>query len=261
MDNNKIEEHCNIFSCDGQYYSYNGIYWIHEYGTINKPFVEKKRCELDTYKNLFCFSNKIFDLNKKMFIEPKKEYYITSTSGYEYIEPTEENTKLVKKIIDQTFPIEYEKQMYMSLIASSLCGKMCDKVLMFLPTKETNNMHITHLLRSMFGHGYGFSSNKFYNLSVFDRFYLCKQMDMPCDTEKVEKMIKKLLNASEQNKFRYTVFLEYDENDMLKLNKETREKIIPIVLRNDLEDFCNLIFVSSVRSELFNELVKYYMTD
>lgn len=77
---------------------------------------------------LFAFNNKIFDLKENKFIEPKLEYYISLTCGYDYIERNEEQNKIeLHKIIDTIFPDEEIKTLYMTLLSTGLDGQILEK--------------------------------------------------------------------------------------------------------------------------------------
>jgi len=83
----------------------------------------------DINPNLFCFKNKVFDISKDKFIKPKPEYYISQTTGYNYVE--EENKKeLMKelnKIIDTIFTEEHIKNLYLTIMATSFSGIPLEK--------------------------------------------------------------------------------------------------------------------------------------
>jgi hypothetical protein len=49
--------------------------------------------QFDEDPYLFSFNNKLFDLKQNKFIEPKPEYYISLTCGYNFIERNEEDNK------------------------------------------------------------------------------------------------------------------------------------------------------------------------
>ena len=47
----------------------------------------------DNEPYLFSFNNTVFDLKQGVFIEPKPEYYISLTCGYNFIDRNEEQNK------------------------------------------------------------------------------------------------------------------------------------------------------------------------
>lgn len=58
-------------------------------GTVKKKVLEEIKLyivnndvQFDEHPYLFCFNNKLFDLKQLKFIEPKAEYYISQTTGY-----------------------------------------------------------------------------------------------------------------------------------------------------------------------------------
>jgi phage/plasmid-associated DNA primase len=80
---------------------------------------------------LFCFKNKLFDLTKNKFIEPLPEYYISMTTGYNFIEPEEEEQiKLITElnnIIDTIFFQEDLKTLYLTILSTGMCGVPLEK--------------------------------------------------------------------------------------------------------------------------------------
>jgi len=85
----------------------------------------------DTKWNLIGFNNIVYDLEEEQFREYKYDDYISTTTGYDWIEPTEEEIVTVKKILRQIMPIPEEYDVYMQILASGLDGKFLEKFVIF----------------------------------------------------------------------------------------------------------------------------------
>jgi phage/plasmid-associated DNA primase len=96
---------------------------------INKLTNNKQAKEFNKQPNLLCFKNKLFDLKQRKFIVPKSSYYISWTTGYDYID--DEKTKTcniteLNKILDTIFNKENRKS-YFSVLSSGLIGELVQK--------------------------------------------------------------------------------------------------------------------------------------
>ena len=87
--------------------------------------------KFDENPYLFAFKNKIFDLKKCKFIEPKPEQYISMTTGYNYIEKDEtENIKELNKLIDSIFPDKSIKKLYLTILSTGMDGINLEKFIL-----------------------------------------------------------------------------------------------------------------------------------
>ena len=86
------------------------------------PYIEKNDIEFETNPYMFCFNNKVFDLQKCEFVVPFKYDYMCISTGYDYTEPTKEQTDRLNDIILKIFPIENERSLYLSILATGLFG-------------------------------------------------------------------------------------------------------------------------------------------
>ena len=78
--------------------------------------------------NYIAFDNGVFNLQTKQFEPKNKNYYITMTTGYDYIEDEdEEGIKTISDFYDTVFPIKEEKDLYAILMMRSFFGKNLDK--------------------------------------------------------------------------------------------------------------------------------------
>jgi phage/plasmid-associated DNA primase len=85
--------------------------------------------KFDEIPHLFAFNNKIFDLKQNKFIDPKPEYYISMTTGYNYIEENNKDHKIMEleAVIEQILYTESHKKLYLTLMATGLIGETLDK--------------------------------------------------------------------------------------------------------------------------------------
>lgn len=94
--------------------------------TTKEVFINNK-IEFDTKFYLFGFDNLVYDLNDNKFREYKYDDYISITTGYEWIEQTNEQIITVNKIINNIFPIENERDLYLSILSTGLEGRCLEK--------------------------------------------------------------------------------------------------------------------------------------
>ena len=86
------------------------------------------KIEFDNIPHLLGFDNGVFNLQTKQFEPKNKNYYITMTTGYDYIEDEdEEGIKNISDFYDTVFPIKEEKDLYAILMMRSFFGKNLDK--------------------------------------------------------------------------------------------------------------------------------------
>jgi phage/plasmid-associated DNA primase len=89
---------------------------------INK--ITDNKIIFDSHSNLFCFRNKLFNLNKNKFIDPRADYYIKTIADYDYNDKynkinIEELENLIKKILPDTQTRKY----YMEILSTGLYGE------------------------------------------------------------------------------------------------------------------------------------------
>ena len=94
-------------------------------------YLYDENIKFDEQPYLFAFNNKIFDLKKGLFIEPEPEYYISMTTGYNYIEQDEkENIKEIHKLINSIFPQPELKKLYLTVLSTGLDGLPLEKFIL-----------------------------------------------------------------------------------------------------------------------------------
>lgn len=101
---------------------------------------------------LFCFNNKLYDIRKNIFIEPKPEYYISQTTGYDWIENyNNDKVENIKKLIVSILPNEKIREYYLTLLSTTLTAINIQKFIV-ASGKGGNGKSIFHeLLLCMLG--------------------------------------------------------------------------------------------------------------
>jgi hypothetical protein len=92
-----------------------------------KEVLTNNKIEFDSKFYLCGFDNLVYDLNEDKFREYKYDDYISITTGYEWLEPTNEQITIINKIIKNIFPIENERDLYLSILSTGLEGRCLEK--------------------------------------------------------------------------------------------------------------------------------------
>ena len=85
------------------------------------------KIEFDSKFYLFGFENKVYDLNEGKFREYRYDDYISIITGYEWIEPDKKDIDIMNNIINNIFPIENERELYLSILSTGLEGRCLEK--------------------------------------------------------------------------------------------------------------------------------------
>lgn len=86
--------------------------------------INNDEIKFDFKPNLFCFNNKLFDLNLNDWIEPKPEYYITLTTGYDYNDCFDKlKIEELEKLIETILPGEELRKFYLKCLSTGLYGQ------------------------------------------------------------------------------------------------------------------------------------------
>ena len=83
--------------------------------------------EMETEPYLFVFKNMIFDLRTGLEIEPTPDNNCIMNTGYNYVEPTEEEMAEIEKHFEMIFPNPEIREGYKYLLASSMYGYKLEK--------------------------------------------------------------------------------------------------------------------------------------
>ena len=123
--------------------------------SVVKLDIINNNIEFENNPYLFCFENKIFNIQTNEEVEPNPLDYLLLTTKYNYEEPTDLQLQTIEDIITQIFPIEEEKVFYMNILYESLVGQVQEKFVM-ANGRGGNGKGVLHdILLSMLG-DYGY---------------------------------------------------------------------------------------------------------
>lgn len=109
----------------------------------------------DTQKNIFVFNNKAFNLEKNKWFYINKFDYILTTSGNDYIEPTQEQTDKINKIFCDIFPNPDYRKSYISILKSGLTGFRIEKFIIATGGGRNGKGVINDFYQHLLGDYYG----------------------------------------------------------------------------------------------------------
>jgi len=105
-----------------------------KYMTIKKDIIETYKedgtvdnIEMDNKWWLLGFTNIVYDLEKYEFRKYKYDDYITTTTGYDWRDPTDEELTTVNNLINNIFPNVEERNLYLQILATGLDGRCLEK--------------------------------------------------------------------------------------------------------------------------------------
>jgi phage/plasmid-associated DNA primase len=108
--------------------------------------------------NLLGFNNIVYDLEEECFREYKYDDYVSTTTGYDWIEPTEEEIYTLKGILREIMPVDEEYELYLQILASTINGKCLEKFIIFSGTGGNGKGLVDDLLLVALGN-YGMIGN------------------------------------------------------------------------------------------------------
>jgi P4 family phage/plasmid primase-like protien len=73
--------------------------------------------------NLFVFNNKVYDLKQAEFVEPRRDQYMTLSTGYKYEEPEQSDIDKVKQFLQEVIEKKTEREFYLKLLSTALEGR------------------------------------------------------------------------------------------------------------------------------------------
>jgi len=114
--------------------------------------------EFDMKPYLFSFNNKCFDLELKEWVEPSKYDYILTKTGYDYVEPTQEQRDKVKTLLEQVFPDPEIRKCYMSVLYQGMVGMTTEKFVLANGRGRNGKGMTNELYMSLIGN-YGYDMN------------------------------------------------------------------------------------------------------
>ena len=106
----------------------------------------KREYQFDLMRpELFCFTNCAFDLNKRKKVEITKYDYVSRNTGYEWRDPTKEETDKIKFLIKDIQPDEEIHKCLMSIMREGLYGRLMEKFIIWAG-KGRNGKGLIHEL-------------------------------------------------------------------------------------------------------------------
>lgn len=87
-----------------------------------EQYLTNNNIKFDSNIFLFGFNDKVYDLMKGEFREYRYDDHITITTGYEWIEPTQEQTRTITDLILDIHPFENDRETMKQVMATGLCG-------------------------------------------------------------------------------------------------------------------------------------------
>lgn len=154
------------------------VYWDAKDFNILKTKLEKlksvnyKKNIVETYKEegvnntikyddkwwLFGFTNYVYDMKESNIREYCYSDYVSITTGYEWVEPTNEDILYIENLINKIMPDEDEKKTYLDILCTSIDGRCLEKFIIFNGGGRNGKGMINDLLLHALGN-YGIISN------------------------------------------------------------------------------------------------------
>jgi len=145
--------------------------------------------EFDTRSNLFGFNNIVYDLEKDEFREYEREDNITITTGYDWIEPEDEDIELIEKIISQIQIEKHIRDFYLDIFCSGLWGITLQNYIIFNGSGSNGKSMIDDMILKAFGN-YG---------HVINSIILCEKRRQGANTEIANLHKKRIIFSREPN--------------------------------------------------------------
>ena len=220
--------------------------------------------EFDIKWYLFGFKNKVLDLLTGTFRDYKYDDFISITTGYDWIEPKEEEVIEIQQLINCIHPQEKERMLYLEIISTGLEGRCLEKAIFFSGKGGNGKGLIDEIALKAFGN-YGITAN---NAILFEknktgtnpeknnihkkRFVLFKE---PSDKSKLENSVVKELTgggdfsarghheSNTQKKLHLTMIIECNKKPLFAEEPQQAEirRIIDIYFSRIFTDDVNLI--------------------
>lgn len=122
--------------------------------------LDKKDYKFDCLKpNIFCFKNTCFDLGLKKQKKIDKYDYITLNTGYDWIEPTEEEVEKIDKFLNEIQPNKKVLDCVLSVLRRALYGKQEERFVMFNGEGGNGKGVLLELFQEILGDDYFYSGH------------------------------------------------------------------------------------------------------
>ena len=122
--------------------------------------LDKKDYKFDCLKpNYFCFNNVCFDLKKREPIQIDKYDYITLNTGYDWIEPLDEEVAKINKFLNEIQPNKKILDCVLSVLRRGLYGKQEECFVMFNGDGGNGKGVLLELFQEILGIDYFYSGH------------------------------------------------------------------------------------------------------
>jgi P4 family phage/plasmid primase-like protien len=118
---------------------------------IQINLVKASCIEFDNNPNLLGFKTKKLDLTTGDFSNIEYKDYITMSTGYDYVEPTSDQTKKIEDLFNQVFPNEEIKKSFLSILYNCLIGGQKEKFIIARGEGGNGKGVIMELVKVMLG--------------------------------------------------------------------------------------------------------------
>jgi phage/plasmid-associated DNA primase len=114
--------------------------------------------KFDNNPYYFCFKNKVYDFENKMWISPKREDYILTYLDYNYTPSSKQQKEKLKELIKTIFPKEEIRNNYLHYLCLGLIGVVLEKFIVANGSGGNGKGVINELMLALLGI-YGFVGN------------------------------------------------------------------------------------------------------
>lgn len=195
-----------------------------------------KDIEFDSKWNLLGFDNCVYDLQEGAFRNYKFDDYVTTTTDYDWREPTQTELDTMNDIINKIMPDEAVRKLYLEILSTTLEGRSLGKLILFNGHGGNGKGLIDDLLEVALG-DYAITANNALlvrkassesnpeKTNLFGkRFTLYRQP--PIKSKLKNPIIKDLIS----NKFKSTIVCECNRNPLFseKLTDDDRGMLIDV---------------------------------
>jgi phage/plasmid-associated DNA primase len=150
---------------------------------------------------LFGFNNVVYDLDQEVIRDYKYDDYVSTTTGYDWREPTYEEMNTVQTLINQIMKNEEERELYLQILCTCLDGRCLEKFIVFNGNGGNGKGVTNDLLLIALGE-YGMIGN---NAILFET---SKSGSNPEKANIHKKRLVIMREPSEKNKFENSVIKE-----------------------------------------------------
>jgi phage/plasmid-associated DNA primase len=150
---------------------------------------------------IFAFNNTVYDLKDLKFRDHKYDDYTCTTTGYDWVKPTNDELNLIKKIINEIMQDKDEQELYLQILSTCLEGRCLEHFIIFAGNGRNGKGLINDLLLKTLG-SYGMICN---NAILFETN---KTGANPEKAKMNKKRLTLFREPDERNKFQNSVIKE-----------------------------------------------------